>query len=258
MVTLKVSNLCVRLKNKVVLKELSFAAESGVLAVLGPNGCGKTTLLRALGGFIKPSGGEILLDNQPLNTLRAPDIARSIAFVAQEHHPTFAYSVEDMVLMGRTPYIRQFSLPTRADLSIAGTVIEQMGISHLRGRRYTELSGGERRLVLIAMALCQQTKIILLDEPTTFLDMKNSGLILSQIRRVASEAGKTVVVSMHDVNHALECADTALLIYHPEKHEFGDVDRMITQDKLAELYQMDFELGRSPSNRRYVLPLPTS
>ena len=254
MVTMKISELCVELQSRPILEKLSLTVQSGILAVLGPNGCGKTTLLRTLTGNLKPASGTISLDGKNLSHMRGGEIARKLTMVSQEHHPVFAYSVQDVVLMGRTPYIRPWGLPTAADRDIAHEAMRKIGISHLGNRAYTELSGGERKLVLIAMAICQETEIILLDEPTAFLDINNALRILNLIQRLALDENKTIVVALHDVNHALLCADRVLLIYNSSEFLEGSARETINASNLSDLYNVSFEMGKTGSNQRFVVP----
>ena len=255
MAAIKVDDLSIGYDGRIILKNISFASDKGILIILGPNGCGKSTLLHCLSGIIKPIKGDIFINGKLVSSLKIKTIAKELSIVTQEHHPSFAYSVEDIVLMGRTPYINNFNLPSSFDKEIANETMEKVGISHLRKRPYTELSGGERKLVLIGMALCQQTNIILLDEPTSFLDVKNSIVILNLIRKLANDENKTFIIAMHDVNHAILCADEALLIYNSNKFLKGKLEETITEQNLSELYNMNFEIGKTKSNRKYVIPI---
>jgi iron complex transport system ATP-binding protein len=255
MAAIEVTHLFIGYDGRIVLNDLSFRYGKGILVVLGPNGCGKSSLLNCISGILKPCSGEILINEIPVFSMKPRTAAKELAIVTQEHRPSFAYLVKDVVLMGRTPYIGNFSLPSSIDKDIANETMDKIGIYQLRDRPYTELSGGERKLVLIGMALCQQTGIILLDEPTSFLDVKNAIIILNLLRKLADNEDKTFIIAMHDVNHALLCADEALLIYDSDTYLKGRFDEIITEKNLSELYKLDFEIGKTKSRRKYVVPV---
>jgi iron complex transport system ATP-binding protein len=255
MAAVEVSHLCVGYQNRIILNDLSFTADRGILTILGANGSGKSSLLHCVSGLIKPMSGTVLINQKSLSSMKRNTVARELAIVPQEHHPSFAYMVEDIVLMGRTPYVSDFGLPADHDREIAAEVMETIRISHLRKRSYTELSGGERRLVLIAMAICQQTSVLIMDEPTSFLDVKNTSVILDVILRLAQDENKTIIIAIHDINHAFVCSDEALLIVDRDTVVKGRLDDIINERNLSRMYNMEFELGRTNSNRRYVVPI---
>jgi iron complex transport system ATP-binding protein len=255
MASVKVKNLSIAYDNRIVLDNISFSSNTGILIILGPNGCGKSTLLHCISGIIKPLKGDVFINGQSIASLKIKALARRLSIVHQEHYPSFAYTVQDIVLMGRTPYMNNFDLPSDLDREIANQTMEKVGIFHLRKRAYTELSGGERKLVLIGLALCQQTDIILLDEPTSFLDVKNSMITLELVRKLANDEKKTFIIAMHDVNQAILCADEALLIYDRKRYIKGRIEETITEENLSTLYKINFEIGSSKSNRKYVIPI---
>jgi iron complex transport system ATP-binding protein len=255
MAVVEVSHLCVAYQDRVILNDLSFTADRGILTILGANGSGKSSLLHCVSGLIKPMSGTVMINQRVLSSMKRNAVARELAIVPQEHHPSFAHMVEDIVLMGRTPYVSDFGLPTDHDREIAAEVMDKIRISHLRKRLYTELSGGERRLVLIAMAICQQTNVLILDEPTSFLDVKNTSVILDLILRLAQDENKTIIIAVHDINHAFVCSDEVLLIFDRDNIAKGRLDDIINERNLSRMYNMEFELGRTISNRRYVVPI---
>ena len=255
MAIIKISDLCITLQNRKILEGLSLDINTGILAILGPNGVGKTSLLRAIIGDIKPAPGSIFLGGQDLSGMKNREIAQIITIVPQEHNPVFSYSVEDIVLMGRGPYIKPLGVPSESDRAIANDAIEKIGISHLRKRIYTELSGGERKLVLIAMAICQETEIILLDEPTVFLDLYNAHRILDLVKRFSIDEKKTIILVLHDVNYALLCTDKALLIYDSTNFLEGNPREIINAKNLSKLYNIQFEPGKTESNNKFIMPL---
>lgn len=255
MAAVEVSNLCVGYQERIILKNVSFAADRGILTVIGANGSGKSSLLHSISGLIKPKSGKVTINGRALSSMKKSAAAKELTIVTQEHHPTFAYLVEDIVLMGRTPYIDTLGLPSSQDKTIAIETMEKIGIAHLRNRPYTELSGGERKLVLIAMAICQRTNVILLDEPTSFLDVKNASIILSLIKNLARDENKTIIIAIHDINHAFMCGDEALLIFDCDTFIKGKMDEIINEQNLSRLYKIEFEVGRTNSNRQYVIPI---
>ncbi|OGO04846.1 MAG: hypothetical protein A2Y73_02625, partial [Chloroflexi bacterium RBG_13_56_8] len=197
-----------------IFQDLSLELEPGcIAALLGPNGCGKTTLLRCLGGALRLQRGQVLLEGRDLWSYSETERARRIAFVFQEHRTVFPYSVLETVRMGRTPHLRFLGSPTRHDTEVAEHALEMVGCSYLRDQRYTEISGGERQLALIARALAQEPIALLLDEPTSHLDFGNQTLLLETVSRLAEEQGLAVLMSTHFPNHALLIAAVVHLMH---------------------------------------------
>jgi iron complex transport system ATP-binding protein len=229
-------NLTIGYRERVVGSHLDLALKTGeVLALLGPNGSGKTTLLKTLLGLLPPKGGDVLLDGRPLPTYSARDRARCIAYVPQSHAPMFAFTVETMVLMGRTAHSSIFSRPTAADRMIAMRMLERFGITHLAERPYTNISGGERQLTLLARALAQQPQFVVLDEPTASLDFGNQGRVIREIRAL-SASGHGVLFTTHDPNHAMRAADRAFLLRQGERIADGEVHGVLERMQLEALY----------------------
>jgi iron complex transport system ATP-binding protein len=206
-----------------------------VLALLGPNGGGKTTLLKTLLGLLPAQGGHIELDGRPLGAFSVADRARRLAYVPQSHVGAFAFTVEDLVLMGRTAHGGLLARPTARDRAAALAAIERMGIHHLAARPATMISGGERQLALLARALAQEARILVLDEPTASLDFGNQGRVMREIRRLADE-GLGVLFTTHDPNHASRFADRALLIRGGRTLASGPVPEVIRKALLEQLY----------------------
>lgn len=177
-------------------------ARGEVLCILGPNGSGKTTLLRCLSGALPLKRGEVQLDGKDLVAYGVTELARKVGFVFQEHAATFPFSVIDVVTMGRTPYLGRFSSPSAKDRAIAEKALDRVQMLHVKDLPYTELSGGERQLILIARSLAQEPEVLLLDEPTSHLDFKNQALCLEVIRRLADQ-DISIVMTTHNPNHVL-------------------------------------------------------
>jgi iron complex transport system ATP-binding protein len=215
-------------------------AKSEVLALLGPNGGGKTTLLKTLLGLIKPKAGEVQLDGKPLRDISIRDRARLVAYVPQVHIGTFAFTVETVVLMGRTARGNLFSRPSAHDRAVAAAVLERFGIAKLSQRPYTMISGGERQLVLLARALAQEPQFIVLDEPTASLDFGNQGKVMAEIKALAA-SGHGVLFTTHDPNHALRAADRAFLLREGTRIAEGPVASVLNREQLQELYRAPVE-----------------
>lgn len=247
---IKVENIKVSLSKNVILENLTFSTGIGVLTILGLNGQGKTTLLKTLAGLVKAEAGNIRLNNISINTLSYRDIARNVAFIPQEYSNEFGYTVREMVLMGRTPHIKNLQLPSKQDYEVTDTIIEEIGLSKYRNRYFTELSGGEKKLVLIARALAQQTDIILFDEPTTFLDIKNTFFILDKIKQLGKD--KTIIITLHDLNQTLHCTDNVLMLFSKDKFAFGGKNEILTEQNLTELYEIPIEIGKENNELSHI------
>lgn len=200
---LNVNNINFGYDQRDVLKDISFKVNRGeIFFLLGPNGCGKTTLLDCVLGLLKPRQGDIQVNGTDISSIRPEAIARQVAYVPQSHEKTFPYTVKDIVLMGRAAYIGLFGSPSVEDMDIVDEALALVGILHLRGRRYTQLSGGEGQLVMIARALAQKTSLIIMDEPTAHLDFKHELVIMERIVELVKETGLSVLMATHFPNHA--------------------------------------------------------
>ena len=244
--TLAGRDLTIGYSDRVVGRGLNVALAQGeVLALLGPNGGGKTTLLKTLLGLLKPLAGEAAIEGKSLAAYSVRERARHIAYVPQLHTPTFAFTVEAVVLMGRTAHGSLFARPSAHDREVARQSLIRFGIDHLAERPYTMISGGERQLVLLARALAQEPQFIVLDEPTASLDFGNQGKVMREIRALAT-SGHGVLFTTHDPNHALRAADRAYLLRDGERIAEGKVADVLTKVQLEELYRAPVEMLTDP------------
>ena len=233
---------------------LNVAIETGeVLALLGPNGGGKTTLLKTLLGLIDAKAGEVRLDGKPLGAFTIQERARVIAYVPQVHTGTFAFTVEAVVLMGRTAHGNLFSRPSAHDHEVAAAALERFGIGHLSQRPYTQISGGERQLVLLARALAQEPQFIVLDEPTASLDFGNQGKVMNEIHALAA-SGHGVLFTTHDPNHARRAADRAYLLRDGTQLAEGPVSEVLNKAQLEALYRAPVETVVDAAGNTAFLP----
>lgn len=197
------ANISFGYDQKNIFDHISFQVEKGeTFFLLGPNGCGKTTLLDCVLGLLKPRNGSILINNTDIKEIRTETLAKQLAYVPQGHEKAFPYKVIDIVLMGRASYLGLFDSPGEQDVAIAEEALNMVGLSRLRNRRYTQLSGGEGQLVMIARALAQKTPVIILDEPTAHLDFKHELVIMETIVQLVKETGLSVLMATHFPNHA--------------------------------------------------------
>lgn len=201
-----------------------------VLAVLGPNARGKTTMIKCLAGVHQPTEGEV-------------QRAVHVGYVPQSHSSTASFPVIDMVLMGRARFIRSYGTPRVQDREAALAAIDRVGIGHLAEREYRALSGGERQMVLIARALATGCGAMVLDEPASALDLRNQARVLQVLHSLASD-GMTIVMTTHHPDHALRIADTTMLIVGQDDVRVDTTERLLTDDTLSELYGLPIATGR--------------
>lgn len=214
-----------------------------VLCLLGPNGSGKTTLLRTLSGLLAPRGGAVFVEGAPLERWRRAALARVLAYVPQAHVVPFSFTVEEVVLAGRTVRLHPFATPSRSDRDAARGALAALGIEHLQARAYDGISGGERQLVLLARALAQEPRLLVLDEPTASLDLANQSRVLEQIRRLA-DRGLAIVWASHDPDHALACADLVALLARGRLLRAPSSPTLLGSQDLEALYGIAIAMGR--------------
>ncbi len=234
---IEMTNLSYGYTNKRVLDDVSLTIEAGeVVALLGPNGSGKTTLLKLLLGLLTPQRGKVRFDGCDIASLSARQLARRVAYVPQVHRMAFGYRVLDVVLMGRMPHKGMFFTYSKKDEQIALAALERLSISHLKEQPYTEISGGERQLTLIARALTQGAEIFVMDEPVNGLDYGNQIRLLSRIGELA-EAGYTFIKTTHYPDHALWVAHRVVMLQQGRILADGPAGQVVNHDNLLQLYQ---------------------
>jgi iron complex transport system ATP-binding protein len=246
-------------RGKPVLRDLSLSVGAGeMVCILGPNGIGKTTLFKTLLGLLDLQGGEITVDGENVRHWPRRRFASVVGYVPQAHIPPFPFAVLDVVTMGRTAHLGMFASPAREDRRIAEESLETLGIAGLRHRLYTEISGGERQMVLIARALAQRPRFLVMDEPTSHLDYGNQVRVLQKVNHLA-ELGIGVVMTTHVPNHAFLCSTRVVLIQKQGRFQTGTAEEIITEETLRATYGVNVRLSsvlNSSGNRiRACIPL---
>ena len=225
------------------VRDISIRIQRGSLTgVIGPNGCGKTTLLKLLAGVLAPDSGFVALDGRDLASMSRRNVARRIAVVPQETHPAFEYSVIEMTLMGRHPHLGPFQLEGPQDLSIAYEALAATGTAQLAERSYMTLSGGEKQRVVIASALAQTPEVVLLDEPTASLALGCQLEIGLLLRRLNQERSATMVMATHDLNLAASLCDTLVLMRNGRVLASGSTRDVLTSAMVRQLYDVEADV----------------
>lgn len=231
-----------------VLKNINFCANNGeLLSVLGANGVGKSTLFSCMLRLLKPSAGAIFVDGDNIAGLSSKALARRIAYIPQSHNPVFNYSVFDMALMGATAQLGNLSSPNETHYRRVDAALEQLGIAHLRDRGYAQLSGGERQLTLIARALVQNAKILIMDEPSSSLDYGNRVRVMQTVRKLTKQ-GYAVIQSTHDPDQAYLYSDRILALHDGRILAHGTPQEVICADIISKLYGVEVEVCHIQQN----------
>jgi iron complex transport system ATP-binding protein len=240
------------------LKNVTFSVATGdFFIIIGPNGSGKTTLLKVMSGILKSQAGQLEILNRPVNQYSRKALARTIAFVPQMIPVDFPFSVTEIVLMGRSPYLGMLGLEQEKDLGIAKQALNFTGVDHLAHRKLNQLSGGEQQRVFVAKAICQEPEIILLDEPTASLDLAHQIRLMDLMEKLKNERGITVVMVSHDVNLAAMYGNRLLLLNKGEIVQLGPPRDILTFKTLEHVYGCTLLVDESPLGKSpRVTPVP--
>lgn len=236
---LKVTDLKCGYEKTEIVHGVSFTVEDGeFVCIMGANGCGKSTTMKTILDILKPFGGTVSLDGEDVSSLSNEQRAKLFAYIPQSHTPPFPFTVADVVLLGRTPHIGQFARIREKDRVIAYQAMQQLGIEGMADKIYSELSGGQQQLVLIARALAQQPRVLLMDEPTASLDFGNQQTVLSRMRKLTHD-GMSVLMITHDPGHAFFCADKVVMMEKGSVLGIGSPADIITEPNLKRIYGHD-------------------
>lgn len=257
MFALQVQNLKFGYSRDMILKDISFNVEKGkFISIIGPNGSGKSTLLKNLNGLYTPMEGKIVVENIDINRIKTRELAKKIALVPQNTIINYDFTVEDIVLMGRHPYKGRFQMEDDNDYKIVREALEMTNTLYLKDRIITEISGGERQRVIIAKALAQNPSIILLDEPTSHLDINHQIEILNLLKRLNREKNTTIVLVIHDINLASRYSDEIIMLNEGEILGIGSPEEVITAENIKYAYNLKVAIEKSKyTNSIYLTPI---
>jgi iron complex transport system ATP-binding protein len=239
------------------VKGVDVQVRSGeILGVLGPNGSGKTTLLRIMDGLLQPQEGQVLIWRESISSLTRTRIAKEIAMVAQETHFRFAFTALEVVLMGRFPHLKRLQFEGEKDLDMAFQALKATHALDLAQRSIHELSGGEKQRVLIARALAQEPKVILFDEPTSFLDLRFKREIFQLIASLSLDNGLSIVVVSHDIDLAAQYCHRVTMLKHGSVYATGDPETVVTEKNIEAVYDCPVLVDKNPVTGKPRVSLP--
>ncbi len=242
---LNVESLTAGYQETPIINNISFSADVGdFIGIVGPNGCGKTTLLRAIAGLIRIFDGQVKVRGKDIKNQNRREIAKKVAFVPQMMVPATGFTVEETVLLGRTPHLERFAFESERDYRIARKAIEELKVEDLIEKPVTNLSGGEFQRVAIARALAQEPKILMLDEPTSHLDLRYQLKVLRLLRKLRED--KLILATFHDLTIAARFCRKLILLNKGEIAAFGRADDVLTSDELHKVYKVKIDVRRNP------------
>lgn len=246
-------------KQPEILRNINIELDKGeILAVLGPNGIGKTTLLKCMIGLQKWRSGKTLLESRDISEIKPRDFWSKVSYIPQTHGFSFSYTGLEMVMMGRSAHIGTFSQPGKAEIEMAENMMEKVGITRLAGKDCNRMSGGELQMVLIAKALINEPKLIMLDEPETGLDFHNQILVLNLIKKLSHEEGISAIMNTHYPTNAMTTADKAFMMNRKAEFFYGTASEVLTEENISRSFDVNVvvdELRYNEKRIRSIIPV---
>ncbi|MCH1960603.1 ABC transporter ATP-binding protein [Romboutsia hominis] len=253
------SNLKVGYEDKVIIENLNLEINKGeVVSIIGPNGCGKSTLLKSLSRMIKPLSGEVFLEGKRIKDLKGKLIAQKVCLLSQHNNAPMDLTVEELVYFGRIPHKKWFETKTNSDKEIVDWAIENTGLSKYKNTPIGALSGGERQRAYIAQALCQKPDILLLDEPTTYLDISYQLELMELVREINEKFKITIVMVLHELNQASKYSDRLIIMKDGQIISDGRPNDVVNKDVIKKVYKIECDIDNDPqSNKPRIHPIKT-
>lgn len=252
-------NLKVGYEEKVIIENLSLRINKGeVVSIIGPNGCGKSTLLKTLSRIIKPMSGGIYIQNESIKNLKSKHISQKVCLLSQHNDAPGDLTVEELVYFGRIPHKKWYESKTKSDEEIVNWAIENTGLKRYKNTPINSLSGGERQRAYIAQALCQKPNILLLDEPTTYLDISYQLEVMELVREINEKFNITIVMVLHELNQASKYSDRLVIMKDGEIVSDGCPKEVINKETIKQVYKIECDIDNDPiSNKPRIHPIQT-
>lgn len=252
-------NLKVGYEEKVIIENLSLNINKGeVVSIIGPNGCGKSTLLKTLSRIIKPMSGGIYIQNESIKNLKSKHISQKVCLLSQHNDAPGDLTVEELVYFGRIPHKKWYESKTKSDEEIVNWAIENTGLKRYKNTPINSLSGGERQRAYIAQALCQKPDILLLDEPTTYLDISYQLEVMELVREINEKFSITIVMVLHELNQASKYSDRLVIMKDGEIVSDGCPKEVINKETIKQVYKIECDIDNDPiSNKPRIHPIQT-
>lgn len=248
---LSISHLNFSYDQKKILSDITLELESGVFTgIIGPNGSGKTTFAKLISKLLKADKKTVYLNHQDINDIKIADLAKSMAMVPQASSINYDLTVYEVVLMGRTPHLKRFQRESETDFNVVKEVMIETDTWAFKDRLIHQLSGGERQRVVIARALAQEPKVLILDEPVTYLDIHHQLQVMSLIKTLSSTRNMTIIMILHDLNYALKYCDHIILLSDGEVFKYGKPDDVVTIDHIRAVYNIDVNIIDHPVTKK--------
>jgi len=243
----ELDKVCYKYNGSLVLHEISLQIPKGrITGIIGPNGSGKTTLLKVLSGVNKPCSGQVLLNNIPLREYSRQEIARQIAFLEQNNTSSLPFTVREVVEMGRYPWVKPLAPLSQKDKEVIDYALACFDLTAKQNKIADKLSGGERQLVSLARAMAQEPQILLLDEPTTYLDIGHQSMVMEYLRKWHKELGTTIIMVIHDLNLSSQYCDHLIVLEEGRFAKAGGKEEVLCEELIAKTYKANFSMIRHP------------